>query len=112
MGPTGGKRFIDLYRPDAVRILDFPHAAEHLNLLLEALQQAGMTLPPNAFDRCFHLLKHRGPGLLLGCYDRLPPAYKELEVVQKLVQYFRKRLSLGYPVEPKQATMPAVFAWT
>src|SRR2546421_7104039 len=81
MGPTGGKQFIDLYRPDAVRILDFPHAAEHLNLLLEALQQAGMTLPPNAFDRCFHILKHRGPGLLLGCYDRLPPAYKELEVV-------------------------------
>ncbi len=90
--------FIDLHRPDALRVLDFPHAAEHLNLLLEALQQAGMTLPANALDRCLHLLKHRGPGLLMRCYDRLPAQYKELEVVQKQMQYFGKRLSLmQYP---------------
>lgn len=90
--------FIDLHRPDALRVLDFPHAAEHLNLLLEALQQAGMTLPPNAFDRCLHILKHRGPGPLVRCYDRLPARYKELEAVQKQMQYFGKRLSLmQYP---------------
>jgi hypothetical protein len=90
--------FIDLHRPDALRVLDFPHAAEHLNLLLEALQQAGMILPANALDRCLHLLKHRGPGPLMRCYDRLPAQYKELEVVQKQMQYFGKRLSLmQYP---------------
>jgi hypothetical protein len=90
--------FIDFHRPDALRVLDFPHAAEHLNLLLEALQQAGMTLPPNAFDRCLHILKHRGPGLLVRCYDRLPVRYKEWEAVQKQMQYFSKRLSLmQYP---------------
>lgn len=90
--------FIDLHRPDALRVLDFPHAAEHLNVLLEALQQAGMTLPPNAFDRCLHILKHRGPGPLVRCYDRLPAKYKELEAVQKQMQYFGKRLSLmQYP---------------
>lgn len=90
--------FIDLHRPDALRVLDFPHAAEHLNLLLEALQQAGMTLPPHAFDRCLHLLKHRGPGPLVRSYDRLPTRYKELEAVQKQMQYFGKRLSLmQYP---------------
>lgn len=90
--------FIDLHRPDALRVLDFPHAAEHLTLLLEALQQAGMKLPPNAFDRCLHILKRRGPGPLVRCYDRLPANYKELEVVQKQMQYFGKRLSLmQYP---------------
>lgn len=90
--------FIDFHRPDAVRILDFPHAAEHLNLLIEALQQAGVTLPKRAFDRSLHILKHRGPGLLLRCYDRLPAALKELEAVQKQIQYFRKRVSLmQYP---------------
>lgn len=26
--------FVDLHRPDALRILDFPHAAEHVSLLL------------------------------------------------------------------------------
>jgi len=62
--------FLDLHRSDAVRILDFPHAAEHLNLLIEALQQAGVPLPPNAFDRSLPILKHRGPGLLLRCSQR------------------------------------------
>jgi hypothetical protein len=90
--------FVNLHRPDALRVLDFPHAAEHLNLLLEALQQAGMKLPAKAFDRCLHLLKHHGPGPLVRCYDRLPANYKELEVVQKQMQYFGKRLSLmQYP---------------
>ena len=30
--------FLDLHCPQALRILDFPHAAEHLNLLIQALQ--------------------------------------------------------------------------
>lgn len=90
--------FIDLHRSDALRILDFPHAAEHVHLLLDALQQAGVSLPPQAFDRCLHILKHRGPGLLLRCFDRLPATFRELEAVQKQVQYFRKRVSLmQYP---------------
>ena len=37
--------FSDLHRSDAVRILDFPHAAEHLSHLLDALEQAGLHLP-------------------------------------------------------------------
>jgi len=90
--------FTDLHRPDALRVLDFPHAAEHLNLLLEALHQAGMKVPPNAFDRCLHILKHRGPGALVRCYDRLSASYKEREGVQKQMQYFGKRLCLmQYP---------------
>lgn len=32
-------------------------SAEHLSLLIEALQQAGVTLPPNALERSLHLLK-------------------------------------------------------
>ena len=74
MGQTGGKRFVDLHRPDAVRMLDFPHAAEHLHLLIEALQHAGVTLLSNALERSLHILKYRGPGLLLRGCDRLPAA--------------------------------------
>lgn len=94
MAQTGDIGFIDLHRSDAVRILDFPHAAEHLNQLIEVLQQAGVALPVDAFDRSLHLLKHRGPGLLLRWYDHLPAPLRELESVQKQGQYFRKRLSL------------------
>ena len=86
-----------------MRILDFPHAAEHLNLLIEALQHAGVTLPSNALERSLHILKHRGPGLLLRWCDRLPAALTKLEAVQKQVHYFRKREALlQYPVYQQQ----------
>jgi len=54
--------FVDMHRPDAVRILDFPHATEHVKLLIEALQQVGVVLPAQVFERSLHILKHRGPG--------------------------------------------------
>jgi hypothetical protein len=44
--------FTERHRPDAVRILDFPHAAEHVTKLLEALEQAGMRFPPQMLERC------------------------------------------------------------
>lgn len=95
--------FVDLHRPDAVRILDFPHAAEQLHLLIEALQQAGLSLPVRALERCLHILKHRGPGLLLRWCERLPPAVQELEAVQHQLSYFRKREALlQYPQYQQQ----------
>src|SRR5436305_4633973 len=95
--------FIDLHRPDAVRILDFPHAAEHLHLLIEALQNAGVSLPVRALERSLHILKHRGPGLLLRWCDRLPAAVQELEAVQQQLSYFRKRVTLlQYPQYQRQ----------
>ena len=95
--------FVDLHRPDAVRILDFPHAAEHLNLLIEALQQAGVSFPARALERSLVILKHRGPGLLLRWCERLPAALRELEAVQQQMRYFRKRVSLmQYPEYQRQ----------
>ena len=37
--------FVEIHRRDAVRILDFPHAAEHLSKLLEALRGRGHAFP-------------------------------------------------------------------
>ena len=92
------QRFIDVHRPDAVRILDFPHAAEHLGLLAEALRQAHVVLPERVVERSLHVLKHRGPGLLLGWCERLPDEITCLEEVRKQLEYFRKRLTLmHYP---------------
>lgn len=58
------------YRPDAVRILDFPHAAEHVSLLLEGLEKGNVLFPPQMLERCLHILKHRGPRPLLRLADR------------------------------------------
>lgn len=53
--------FVEVHRADAVRLLDFPHAAEHLTKLLEALTATKRTVPPRMLERCLHVLKHRGP---------------------------------------------------
>lgn len=53
--------FLDIHVPDAVRILDFPHAAQRVSAIAEAARLAGLPLPAEALERSLHLLKHRGP---------------------------------------------------
>ncbi len=90
--------FTDTHRPDAVRILDFPHAAEHLTQLLEALGKTEMHFPPHMLDRCLHILKHRGPRLLSRMADRLESDLAQHKGVQEHLEYLRKREALmRYP---------------
>jgi hypothetical protein len=90
--------FTERYRSDAVRILDFPHAGEHINSLLDALERANRRFPAQMLDRCLHVLKHRGPRPLLRMADRLgndPPQHKE---VTTQLDYLRKRKAqMHYP---------------
>ena len=89
---------VEIHRADAVRILDFPHAAEHLVKLLEALSTSGLTLPPQMMERCLHVLKHRGPGALARMAERLTETEMGREDVREHLGYLRKRLSLmQYP---------------
>ena len=91
--------FVEVHRGDAVRILDFPHAAEHLTKLLEALTASKLVLPPRALERCLHVLKHRGPEALVRMADRLPQTQTGREDVREHLMYVRKRLSLmQYPL--------------
>jgi|SRR5579859_2325337 len=95
--------FLDLHRPDALRILDFPHAAEHANVLGEALRQAGQALPQEILARSLHVLKHRGPRSLLHILAQLPQEMQQKEGVREQLNYFRKREALmQYPVYQRQ----------
>lgn len=88
----------DRYRPDAVRILDFPHAAEHLSTLLEACGQAGVQLPDQMLSRCLHVLKHRGPATLARMAARLPASLAQQKGIEGHVEYLQKRTALmQYP---------------
>ncbi len=81
------------YRPDAVRILDFPHAAEYVSLLLEGLEKGKVLFPPQMLERCLHILKHRGPRPLLCLADRhLRPSTQ---------QERRRKLPLGVPTQTR-----------
>lgn len=91
--------FVEIHRADAVRLLDFPHAAEHLAQLLEALINAGHTFPPKMLDRCLHILKHRGAGALVSLARKMTEPETQREDVREHLGSLRKRLSLmQYPV--------------
>lgn len=81
---------VDLHRPDAVRLLDVPHAAEHLKSLVEAFRQAGGSLPADGLERSVHELKHRGPQWLLRMLEKLPSQLRERETVREQLRHFLK----------------------
>jgi len=64
---------IDLHRPDAVRILDFPHAGEHLSTAAHALLGSG----PEAkgwITTQLHNLKHEDPDAVLAALRTREPS--------------------------------------
>ncbi|GHO72282.1 hypothetical protein KSD_00530 [Ktedonobacter sp. SOSP1-85] len=93
------QRLTASYRPDALRILDFPHAAEHLSQLLEALEHAGLRFPDRMLSRCLHVLKHRGPRALLRMSGHLENDLTQQKGIGEHLDYLRKREALmQYPV--------------
>lgn len=88
----------DLHRPDATRILDFPHAAQRISSILEALAQAGQHLAPDALSRSLHLLKHRGPRPVLRWLGWLTREAREKATIVEDLTYLHKREPLmQYP---------------
>jgi hypothetical protein len=60
-GAAWQQRFVDYHRPDAVRILDFPHAVEHLATVGRAAFGAGTTALKTWLDTQAHTFKHDDP---------------------------------------------------
>jgi hypothetical protein len=86
--------FIDLHRAAALRILDFPHAAQRFGLLAEAYEQRGLPLPAQWGQQQCHALKHEGPRGVLERLRALPP----LETCEEHLHYLEKREALlQYP---------------
>ena len=105
--------FVDLHRPDAVRILDFPHALGYVAQAGHAVYGEGTP----AFTRWFatqrQTLKQGDPGAVLRALRRLVPlalrqgAATAVTSVQESVAYLEKRRAMlayarfqaqGYPI--------------
>lgn len=71
-GAVWQQGFVDLHRPDAVRILDFPHAAEHVSAAVSAT--LGLDTPATRAWLALHLhaLKHGDPADVLEAVACLP----------------------------------------
>jgi hypothetical protein len=95
--------FVDLHRPDAVRILDFPHAAEYVNAIGQAAREAGTELPATWLQDQLHRLKHQGPTALLADLRALRSKHPQVEVITDKLAYLEKREAhMQYPTYQAQ----------
>lgn len=89
---------IEYHRADAVRILDFPHAAEYVGAIGEAVRQAGHRLPDWWLEAVLHRLKHQGPERVLKHLSRLSQRWSDPEVRKKLQYLSARRSQMQYPI--------------
>lgn len=105
--------FVDLHRPDAVRILDFPHAAEYVAEAGQAVLGAGTETTARWLAERLHELKHGQEQAVLGVLAELRQRVataglgEALEVVETSLGYLEKRReqlryaefqAQGYPI--------------
>jgi hypothetical protein len=100
------QKFIDFHRPDAIRVLDFPHAVEYLT---RASQEAlGTGTAATSASKAWlgqqaHALKHDGPDPVLAALRTLPAGEERDAALDYLVprlphlQYPTFRAQ-GYPI--------------
>ncbi len=97
------QHFIDAYRTDAVRILDFYHAAEYLSDIAECIRNAGTMLPESWLAEQLHELKHQGPKKVLKEIHRLLKDHTQIENLKQFVNYLQKREKImQYPLFQQQ----------
>ncbi len=89
--------FIDSHRADALRILDFAHAAESIAAIGEAVRAAGHRLPARWLEGVLHRLKHEGPERVLSHLSRLSLRCTDPDVQKKLQDLSLRRSHLLYP---------------
>jgi hypothetical protein len=92
-------KFVDFHRHDAVRILDFPHAGEHLNAVAQAVWGEGSAESRSWLADQLHSLKHAGPDPVLAEVRRLASRHPERAAILSNLCYLEKRQGqMQYPV--------------
>jgi hypothetical protein len=90
--------FIDYHCPDALRILDFPHAGEHISPIGEYLWGEGTPEMKVWVDERLHQLKHEGPSSLLAELHDLQNEHPDEKAVVNNLAYLEKReTQMQYP---------------
>jgi hypothetical protein len=103
--------FVDLQRPDAVRILDFPHAVEHLALAAQAVFGPGTEQTSAWLGEQAHALRHgqetQALAALAALGDRAGLTGEAQTIVAQQIAYFAPRADAiryarftraGYPI--------------
>jgi hypothetical protein len=90
--------FLDYHCPQAVRILDFPHAAERICQIGDVVLGEGTTATAAWRTGQLHQLKHDGATALMPNLRRFAAAHLTVPVVAENLAYLEKRLAqMAYP---------------
>jgi len=104
---------LDFHRADAVRILDFPHAAEHVAEAGKTVLGEGSEVFTTWFESQRHLMKHSNGAEIIGVLEGLRQEMEKvgevtkLKVVERNLNYLKERREmiryahfreLGYPI--------------
>jgi hypothetical protein len=91
--------FTDYHCPQATRILDLPHAAEHVNAIGEFLHGEHTPESQTWLSEQLHCLKHTGPDELLLEFRKLQQQYPEAQAISGNLAYLEKRKDqMRYPL--------------
>jgi hypothetical protein len=100
-GAEWQQRFVDHHRPDAVRILDFPHALEHLGTAGRAVFGAGTAAFSEWLGVQAHTFKHGDPDAVLSALRTLdltvavdPEAARQQ--AEALAYFEKRRAQIAY----------------
>lgn len=88
---------VDYHRQDAVRILDFPHAAAYVNASGQAVQAAGGRLPTKWLEGVLHRLKQQGPARVLQHLACLAAHYPSDDIQEALAYLQKREAHMQYP---------------
>jgi hypothetical protein len=88
---------VDYQRVDAVRILDFAHAAEYVNEIGQAVQAEGGRLPARWLEGVLHRLKHQGPDRVLTHLRWLVARSPSAAIQEKLAYLQKREAHMQYP---------------
>ena len=90
--------FTDYHCPNAVRILDFPHAGEHISPIGDFLWGEGTPEMRQWVSERLHQLKHEGPTGLLAELHTLQKEHPDEKIVSGNLMYLEKRENqMQYP---------------
>lgn len=88
---------VDYHRANAVRILDFPHAAEYISEIGEAVRAAGGRLPAGWLTGVLHRLKQEGPTRVLKHLAWLAARYPSSHIQENLAYLQKRQAHMQYP---------------
>jgi hypothetical protein len=83
--------FTEYHRPDAVRILDFPHAGEHIAQIGEYMYGEGTPEAQTWLKEQLHQLKHEGPEPLFTELHQFQSQHPDAQEISGNLAYFKKR---------------------